>query len=197
MQSARTILATGLLSLAACAAGMAAAQPPKADEAPAAVPQRADGAGDFDWEIGRWRTHVRRLAKPLSGEQQWLEYEGTSDVSALLDGRGNVVELRVAGPAGRIEGLSLRLYEPQARQWSLNYASARDGKLTAPVVGGFRDGRGEFLGLDEVDGRAVLVRFVITRPAPATARFEQAFSADGGRSWETNWIAIDTRIAPE
>lgn len=193
MQRARTIIAATLLSLLGSAAAPVAAQARQAD----ATTPRGEGAGDFDWEIGRWRTHVRRLAKPLSGEQQWLEYEGTSDVSALLDGRGNVVELRVAGPAGRIEGLSLRLYEPQARQWSLNYASARDGKLTAPVVGGFRDGRGVFHGRDQAGGRAVLVRFVITRPAPDTARFEQAFSADGGRSWETNWIAIDTRIAPE
>lgn len=197
MQSANAILVAGLLALAVCASGTAAAQARQVDEAPAATPQRGDGARDFDWEIGRWRTHVRLLAERLSGSQEWFEYTGSSDVRALLGGRANLVELDVAGPAGRIHGLSLRLYEPEGRQWSLNYANARDGKLTAPVVGGFRDGRGEFYGMDDVDGRAVLVRFVITRPAPDTARFEQAFSDDGGRTWETNWIAIDTRIASE
>ena len=197
MQSARTTLAAGLLSLAACASGAASAQARQVDEAPVATLQRGDGAHDFDWEIGRWRTHVRLLAKRLSGSQEWFEYMGTSDVRALLGGRANLVELDVAGPAGRIHGLSLRLYQPEGRQWSLNYANARDGKLTAPVVGGFRDGRGEFYGQDQVDGRTVLVRFIITRPSPDMAHFEQAFSDDGGRTWETNWIATDTRIAPE
>jgi len=201
MQSAKTTFAAGLLSMAACVTGAGAIAAPvtggsEGHHAAQAQPQR-DGARDFDWEIGRWRTQVRLLAKPLSGSQEWLEYEGTSDVRAMLDGQANLVELRVAGPSGRIEGLSLRLYEPQARQWSLNYANIRDGLLTQPVYGGFRGGRGEFYGQERVDGRAVLVRFFITRPAPDTARFEQAFSGDGGLTWESNWIAVDTRIVPE
>lgn len=176
------------------AASAAAATPQAGADPPGPDPR---GVHAFDWEAGRWRTQLRRLAQPLSGSGEWLEYEGTSTVTPLLDGRANVVELRVEGPAGRIEGLALRLYEPQGGQWSLNYASVRNGKLTTPVVGGFREGRGEFHGIDEVDGRAVLVRFVITRPSADTARFEQAYSGDGGRSWETNWIAVDTRIAEE
>ncbi|HEX2082650.1 MAG TPA: hypothetical protein VHF86_04090 [Xanthomonadaceae bacterium] len=100
-----------------------------------------------------------------------------------------------SGPAGRIEGASLRLYNPQTRQWSLHYASLRSGMLTRPVFGGFRDGRGEFYGMEDLDGRAVLVRFVMSGIDTDTARFEQAYSADGGRTWETNWIATDTRVA--
>ena len=157
------------------------------------------GSGEhaFDWEIGTWETHLRRLAKPLSGSDEWVEYTGTSVVTDVLDGRANLVELRVEGPAGRIHGASLRLYNPQARQWSLNYASARNGMLSRPLFGGFRNGRGEFHGQEDLDGRAILVRFVISDITPDSARFEQAFSDDGGRTWETNWIAVDTRIITE
>lgn len=160
---------------------------------PADAPQR-DGQRDFDWEIGRWRTELRRLAKPLSGSNEWLEYRGTSTVRGVLGGRANLVELELEGAAGRIEGASLRLYAPQARQWSLNFANIRNGLLTAPVQGEFRNGRGEFYGADELDGRAILVRFVIIREGADKARFEQAFSGDGGRTWETNWVAVDSRI---
>lgn len=114
-------------------------------------------------------------------------------VRPILDGRFNLVELSVSGTAGRIEGAALRLYDPRSRQWSLNYANARSGTLTTPVYGGFDDhGRGLFYAHDTLDGRAILVRFVITATAKE-ARFEQAYSADNGRSWETNWIAVDTR----
>ena len=157
----------------------------------------ADGQHDFDWETGTWRTHVRRLAKPLSGAAaEWVEYDGTTIVREVLDGRANLVELRIEGPKGAIHGTSLRLYNPQARQWSIHYASVRDGVLTPPLHGGFRDGRGEFHGEEDLDGRAIFVRFVITRPTPGTARFEQSYSADGGRSWEVNWVATDTKVVP-
>ena len=154
----------------------------------------SDGQHDFDWEIGTWKTDLRRLARPLSGSQQWVEYSGTSLVRKVLDGRANLVELRVEGPTGTIEGASLRLYNPQAKQWNLNYASVRNGMLTRPVHGSFRNGRGEFYGEDVLDGKAILVRFVISQVTADSARFEQAYSEDGGRSWETNWLATDTRI---
>lgn len=153
------------------------------------------GAHDFDWEIGTWATTVRVRTNPLSGEPAaWVDYAGTSVVKPLLDGRANFVELSVAGTSGKIEGGSLRLYSPQSGQWSLNYANLRNGLLTSPVFGGFdANGRGVFTGQDTVDGRTVLVRFIITRPSADEARFEQAYSGDGGASWEDNWIAVDRR----
>jgi len=154
-----------------------------------------DGQRDFDWEIGSWTTNVRVLRNPLSGKPpEWAEYVGTSVVKPVMDGRWNIVELSVAGPGGKIEGGSLRLYNPQARQWSLNFASLRNGLLTAPVYGSFDDrGIGRFYGSDMLDGRAILVRFVITPKSANEALFEQAYSVDGGATWETNWIATDTR----
>jgi hypothetical protein len=159
---------------------------------PALVKQ--GGPQDFDFEIGQWKTQLKRLTKPLSGKGQWVEYEGTTVVSPVWGGRANLVELDVKGPGGQIEGLSLRLYNPETRQWSLNFASARGGTLTVPAVGGFSNGRGEFYNRDTLDGRDILVRFVISDVTRDSARFEQAFSADEGKTWEVNWIAVDTRI---
>ena len=157
--------------------------------------QARDGSHDFDWEIGSWTTHLRYLPEPLTGSNRWVEYRGTSDIRALMGGRANLVELSVGNASGRIEGMSLRLYNPKSRQWTLNFASIRSGVLTPPVTGAFDEkGRGTFYGVDTVDDRTVLVRFVISDVTPSSARFEQAFSADGGATWETNWIAVDTRV---
>ena len=165
-----------------------------AQDNPAATSLARDGSHDFDWEIGTWRTQLRRLRSPLSGSTEWVEYQGTSIVRGILGNRANLVELSVEGPAGKIEGLSLRLYNPTTRQWSLNFASIRSGELSPPVVGGFRDGRGEFVGRDTWNGQPILVRFVISDISANSARFEQAFSADNGATWEVNWIAVDTRV---
>ncbi len=179
------------LAVLVAVAGSAPAQPLP----PAVTAQAArDGAHDFDWEIGRWTTVLRYRPESLTGSDKWLDYRGTSDVRAVLDGRANLVELSVAGPAGKIEGASLRLYDPKARQWTLNFANIRSGQLTAPVYGGFDvSGRGLFYGTDTLDGRTVLVRFVISDVTRNSARFEQAYSADAGATWEVNWIAVDTR----
>ena len=153
-----------------------------------------DGQKDFDFEIGTWKTHLRRLIKPLTGSTTWVEYEGSTVVRKVLDGRANLVELKVEGPAGRIEGLSLRLYNPESRQWSLNFANINGGTLSQPMIGEFKNGRGEFYDQETLGGRAILVRFVISDITPNSCRFEQAFSNDGGKTWEVNWIATDTRV---
>jgi len=119
---------------------------------------------------------------------------GTSVVRKVWNGRANLVELEADGPGGHFQGLSLRLYDPQSRQWSLNFANGADGKLTTPTVGGFRDGRGEFYDQETFNGRAIFVRFIIADITPTSCRFEQAFSDDGGKTWEVNWIATDTRV---
>jgi hypothetical protein len=152
-----------------------------------------DGHKDFDFNFGIWRTHLRRLRQPLSGSQEWGEYEGTSIVHSLLDGRANLVELSVSGPAGRIQGVLLRLYRPETRLWYMHYASISNGELTPPLVGAFENGRATFYADDELDGRPIRVRFVISDITDRSARFEQAYSADGGKTWEVNWITDFTR----
>ncbi|HEX8246755.1 MAG TPA: hypothetical protein VF599_01115 [Pyrinomonadaceae bacterium] len=159
--------------------------------------EQRDGQNDFDFEIGTWKTHLKRLLNPLSGSNTWAEYEGITVVRKVWDGRANLVELVADGPAGRFEGLSLRLYNPQSRQWSLNFAGVKGGVLTAPAIGGFRNGRGEFYNQETYNGRAIFVRFVISDITRNSCRFEQAFSDDGGKTWEVNWIAVDTRVKDE
>jgi hypothetical protein len=156
-----------------------------------------DGQHDFDFETGTWKTRLSRLLHPLSGSTTWVEYEGTSVVRKVWNGRANLLELEAEGPAGHIEALSLRLYDPQSRQWSLNFANSRGGSLSQPTIGEFRNGRGEFFDQETLNGRAIFVRFVISDITANSCRFEQAFSDDGGKTWEVNWIATDTRIEEE
>lgn len=165
--------------------------------APSAFAQTSarDGSRDFDWEIGLWQTSVR-VRPPLSTDDVWTTFRGTSNVRALSEHRANTVELSVASGERRIEGVSLRLFNPHTQQWSINFASMRDGVLTAPLYGGFDDGHGVFFGQDSVDGRVVLVRFTISEISPTSAHFEQAYSGDGGQTWVVNWIAVDSRVRP-
>lgn len=161
----------------------------------AEAPAPRDGGHDFDFEIGVWKTHLKKLEHPLSGSATWLTYEGVSTVKPIWGGRANLVELEADGPGGHIEGLSVRLYDPSAHQWSLNFASGRGGGFGAPSVGEFRNGRGEFYDQETYDGRAILVRGVWSDITPTFCRFTQSFSTDGGKTWEDNWIAEDTRIS--
>lgn len=165
-----------------------------AQESPPQRPSLRDGQHDFDFEIGTWKTRLSRLQHPLTGSQSWVTYEGTSIIRQVWNGRANLLELVADGPAGHFEGLSLRLYNPESRQWSLNFSNSRGGTLSPPAIGAFTNGRGEFYSQETLDGRAIFVRFVISKITPDEYRFEQAFSDDGAKTWEVNWIATDTRI---
>ena len=153
-----------------------------------------DGGHDFDFEIGTWKTHVSRLIHPLTGSQTWAQYDGTSVIKKVWGGKANLVELEVDGPQGHLELLSLRLYNPESHQWSLNVTSSRSGVLGVPTIGAFEHNRGEFYDQETFNDRAILVRFVISPITATSCHFEQAFSADGGKTWEVNWIADDTLV---
>jgi len=156
-----------------------------------------DGQHDFDFEFGSWKTHLRRLVHPLSGSNTWVEMDGTSVVRKVWDGRANLGELEMNDATTHLEGLSLRLYNPQSHQWSIYWANSRDGSLGTPMIGGFKDGRGEFFDQETFGGKAIFVRFIFSEITATSFRLEQAFSADGGKSWEPNWMATFTReISP-
>jgi hypothetical protein len=161
------------------------------------APSRRDGQHDFDFNIGTWKTHLQRLTKPLSGSTSWVEYDGITVVRKVWGGRANLAELEADGPAGHLQVLSLRLYDPHARQWSLNAASSSSGTLSTPTIGEFKDGRGEFFDQEVFNGRTILVRNIWSNITAESCRFEQSFSDDGGKTWEVNWIAVDTRIQDE
>jgi len=155
--------------------------------------QPRDGQHDFDFEFGAWKTHISRRLKPLTGSTTWVEYDGSSVVRRVWDGRANLGELEVIGPAGRIEGLSLRTYNPKSQQWNITWVNSADGTPGLPMIGEFRDGRGEFFNQESLNGRAIFVRFIFSDITTHSFRLEQAFSADGGKTWEANWIATFSR----
>ena len=160
----------------------------------AATSAAPDGSHDFDFEIGTWKTHVARLVHPLTGSQAWAQYDGTTVVRKIWNGKANLVELEVDGTQGHLELMSLRLYNPESHQWSLNVTSSHSGVLGVPTIGAFEHNRGEFYDQETFNDRAILVRFVISPTTATSCHFEQAFSADGGKSWEINWIADDTLV---
>jgi hypothetical protein len=164
---------------------------------PQTLRKARDGRHDFDFNIGTWQTHVSRLLHPLTGSTSWVEYEGTSVVRRVWNGRASLFELEVDGPAGHIEGVGLRLYNSQSHQWSLNWANSTDGTMNRPMIGEFTDGRGEFFDQEPLNGRIILVRNGFSDITSNSSRFEQAFSDDGGKTWETNWIMTFTRLKDE
>jgi hypothetical protein len=186
-----------LLVILQPAKGLAQQNPDVSSTSVQQTPAGRDGRRDFDFEIGTWKTHLRRLLHPLTGSKTWVEYDGTSLVRKIWHGRANLVELKADGSAGHFEGLNLRLYNPQSHQWSLNFANSNGGGVSQPTIGEFQNGRGEFFDQETLNGRAILVRFVISDISPDSCRFEQAFSDDGGKTWEVNWIATDTRVKDE
>ncbi|HET7175590.1 MAG TPA: hypothetical protein VFK21_06220 [Gammaproteobacteria bacterium] len=170
----------------------------RAADNPAAVPapQVRDGQHDFDFGTGVWKTHIRRLLHPLTGSTEWAETSGTVTTRKLWDGKGQLEELVTNGPGGDIEGITVRLYDPAARQWKLYWVDSGDGTLGQPVVGAFQDGVGTFYDQEEIGGRDVWVRNVYYGIGPKTYKFEQAFSADGGKTWEANFMASLTQESP-
>jgi hypothetical protein len=153
-----------------------------------------DGRNDFDFFIGRWKAHSRRLRERLKGSNDWDEFEGVAAIRKVLGGMGNIDEIRLDRELGSLEGLTLRLYNPESRQWSMYWASNTDGILQSPVIGSFAQGRGEFYSQEFFEGRSIFCRFVCSNITGTSCRWEQAFSTDGGKTWETNWIADLTRL---
>ena len=154
------VLFTGI-SLSVSSLGMAQTDSGKSVvDVPTSAEQRG-GEHDFDFEFGTWKTELTRLLHPLSGSYAWVKYEGTSVVRRVWNGRANLVELEADGSAGHFEGLSMRLYNPQSHQWSLNFASGRAGTFSQPTIGEFKNGRGEFFDQETLNGRAILLLFVI------------------------------------
>ena len=166
--------------------------------APAALHAQApvrDGSHDFDWEHGDWTVEISRLTNPLSDAPDvWAEYSGTSTLRPLWDGQGNIGELNVSGPAGSITGLSLRTYNPGTGEWRIHWANAADGIVGPPMIGGFENGVGRFYNQETLRGRAIFVRFIMSDITATSWKLEQAFSGDGGTTWETNWIARFRRV---
>ena len=168
----------------------------QAQPAPFPPPVRHDGAHDFDFLLGDWKAHVKRLPERLVGSTQWVEYDGISRHHPVLGSSANFEEFEVDSPLTHqhIKAQTLRLYDPASRQWSIFGLDVDKGSLGLPAtIGQFNDGVGEFYDYESWKGHMVLVRYQWTHSGHDHAHMEQAFSADGGKSWEVNWICDLTR----
>jgi hypothetical protein len=158
-----------------------------------AAPAARDGQHDFDFDIGNWKTQIKRRLHPLTGSNEFIELNGTVHVRKVWDGRAQLEEIEVDGPNGHWEGMSLFLYNPKARQWSQTFVNSANGVLAGSLVGSFENGRGELFSTDTFDGRAILVRGAWSDILPTSHRYEESYSVDGGKTWEIQFTANLTR----
>jgi len=156
------------------------------------TPLGDDGRHDFDFYYGDWLIRNERLRERLVGSEDWETFEATQTCAPILGGLGNIDDFHTDWSGGFI-GMTLRLFDPKTKQWSIYWASNRGGVLEPPVVGAFEDGVGTFYGRDQHKGTPVLARFIWSDISRDSARWQQAFSTDEGKTWETNWIMHMTR----
>jgi hypothetical protein len=155
-----------------------------------------DGRRDFDFLMGRWHVHSKRLKQPLSGNAEWYEFYGVAHARPVWGGSANFDEYDFDHPGERIQGATLRLYDSQTHQWSIYWATAKRGLVPIATVGSFNDeGVGEFFDREVFDGKPIVCRYRWTHSGDDVCRWEQAFSTDDGQTWETNWIMDFTRLS--
>jgi hypothetical protein len=156
----------------------------------------ASGTHDFDFLAGRWAVEHRRLKDRLANSQDWETFDGTTAASLYLGGQAIVDDNVLNLPAGVYRAITLRSYDPATRRWSIWWLDGRrPGELDPPLVGEFRGGVGTFFGNDTYQGKPIRVRFIWSDVTATSARWEQAFSPDGGLTWEVNWVMEFTRVS--
>jgi hypothetical protein len=182
------------LSCALVAAGLILAPAGAAIAQSGVMPTTRDGRHDFDFMFGTWRTHYRILAHRLAGSHEWYACEGTSVIRPFWGTSGNLEDGDLQCPKRYIGGLTLRVYNAGTHQWSLWWGTRKLGVVPPPQVGHFdAGGVGDFYAPDVQEGKRVIVRFQWTHPN-GIPHFEQAFSTDNGRTWETNWTTDYERV---
>jgi hypothetical protein len=185
MKSLRVTLMAGLVAAVSCSAAPASASQDKPNPTPATP--NLSGLRDFDFLFGEW--HVRhRLLKADS--HKWVEFDGSSNTRKLMEGWGNVEDNVLNRPGGSYRAVGLRSYDSKTGQWAIWWLDGRSpfGPLDPPVKGRFENGIGNFYSDDTLDGKPIRVRYTWSHITPTSARWEQAYSPDAGKTWETNWI---------
>jgi hypothetical protein len=195
MQLPQCVRAAALTCLIYCVAIAFPAHAAADAASPSKIAER-DGQHDFDFDIGVWHTHIKRVLDPLSGSADSVELSGTVTVRKVWDGRAQLEEIEADGPNGHWEGLSLFLYNPEAHQWSQSFSNSKSGVLVSPMIGTFKNGRGELFAQDTFHNRSILVRAVWSDIKPDSHQYEEWYSDDGGKTWALSFTANLTRSKP-
>ena len=156
--------------------------------------QQNDGRNDFDFLIGKWKVHHFRLKERLKGCTEWEEFEGDSTDRKILNGLGNMDENILHRASGDVHAITVRLFNPRSKEWSLCWSAEGAGTFDVPMIGGFKNGRGEFYAQEVFEGRHIFSRFIWSEIEANACKWEQAFSSDGGKTWETNWVMTFERV---
>lgn len=149
---------------------------------------KAEAKGAFGFQTGQWRVRHRKLKARLAGATEWLSFEGRCTAWEIMDGAANVEDQVLDDPAGAYRAAAFRRLDPETGNWSIWWFDARFSSVDPPVRGRFENGVGTFLADDTLNGRPIKVRFLWSQVDTPAPRWEQAFSDDGGKTWETNWI---------
>jgi hypothetical protein len=185
-----------LLSLCLAASGQLPAQS-RQDSGPGMnqTESAVTGLHDFDFLVGKWLAHHRRLKKRLAGDHEWVEFGGTLSNQSLMGGYSNADDTALDVPGAPYRGLALRSFDSKTQRWSIWWLDGRtpSAPLDPPMIGGFHNGVGTFYGDDTVRGKQVRARFIWSNITPTTCHWEQADSPDEGKTWETNWVQDITR----
>jgi len=153
-----------------------------------------DGRNDFDFLMGTWKVRHRMLKDRLKGSEEWIEFEGETVARKILNGIGNLDDNLIQMKTGPVHAITLRLFNPTSREWSIYWSTDRTGILDVPVIGGFKDGVGQFYSQEVFEGRHIYSRFIWSKITATACQWEQAFSEDGGKTWETNWVMEFERV---
>jgi hypothetical protein len=155
----------------------------------------SNGQRDFDFLHGKWTSKQRKLLKRLQNSNEWVEFDAELECYPVLGNTGNIDFMHGTLPNGeQMEGMSIRLFDPERQAWRIYWAAKGSSEVFPPVIGTFNDGVGHFEGDDTENGVPIKVTFEWTDITPTSATWTQAFSADGGETWETNWVNTFTRI---
>jgi hypothetical protein len=174
---------------------MSNASGPAQQTAPATQSPGVSTTHDFDFLVGTWKVQHRRLKRRLVHSTEWVTFSGTSKTWQLMDGQGDVDDNVLEAPTGTYRAVTLRSFDPDTKLWSIWWLDSRhQGALDPPVVGSFSNGTGTFFAKDTFNGQPIVVRYTWSDIAANSAKWEQAFSPDDGKTWEVNWIMVFSRI---
>jgi hypothetical protein len=193
-ERSRSFLAVALLVVA-----IVSMAPLHSSQDPPKPPQARENLAnlhDFDFLVGQWQVRHRRLKERLAGSHEWIEFDGTLSMRQFMDGRVNVDDDVFNVPGGAWRGVALRAYDPKSARWSIWWVDSRNpsANLDPPMKGQFENSIGTFYADDTLRGKPIKVRFIWSHKTPSTARWEQAYSPDGGKTWETNWTQELRRV---